>query len=73
MPTLACSHQEPGQARRACLRLLAKRAGACYKRFNGMGTSYDLICTACREQPEQFEANLRDVCRSCFEAIEEGG
>lgn len=73
MPTLACSHQEPGQARRACLHLLAKRDGDYYKRFNGMGMSYDLICTACQEQPEQMESNLRDVCQSCFESIEEKG
>lgn len=73
MTTLACSHQEMGQPRRACLHLLAKRDAYYCQRFTGIGKNYDLACMTCKQQPEQIEANLRDVCQSCFASIEEEG
>lgn len=73
MTTLACSHQEVGQPRQVCLHLFSNRAADYCKRFTGVGKDYDLICLACKQQPEQIEANLWAICPSCFAAIEDEG
>lgn len=41
--------------------------------FGGIGLEYALVCTACRDQPEGIEANLREVPPERFAQIDEDG
>ncbi len=41
--------------------------------FGGAGLEYALICTDCRDQPEEIGANLREISPERFARIEEDG
>ena len=60
MPTLACSHQDVGQARRVCLHLLVRQAGGYCKWFIGGSTTYDLayMC-GMQQRASDYYAMLR--------------
>lgn len=73
MPAISCPHQDADTTRRVCLHLLETKDADYHQRFTGVGMEYDLICPACREQADQLEANLREVCPECFREIREEG
>src|SRR3712207_5467970 len=73
MSITQCPHPNVTSTGRVCRHLLGTKDMDYCKRFTGIGIEYDLICVACRANPDAIEANLLTVCSQCFAETEAEG
>lgn len=67
-----CDHAIGDAPELVCAHLLGVEDPDYYRWYTGEGMRSILLCQQCFEQPEQRAGALRQVCRACFERLEDG-
>ena len=73
MAVIHCPHKDRSPAGQICPHLLDDKEADYAKRFTGKKWECQLICHLCCREPDKIEPFLVNVCKECFETIDEHG